>query len=415
MKGKFWRSLRVQFIGSIIVVLALNSTISNFIISLIEMTQVELGVFGDILKSVVNIIVATILISLLIHFLVIKPLNHIMGKIQQFEGGDFDERITITNLNELSSLGIKLNSLFNTIQQKNSQQQAQKSIVENHSENINTSLEHLTAKSETISEAMGDMATQTQEQLSAYEQTSAATEEMNTNIITVSEKLTSVNQTFSYIEETSKEGMKNIEQVSNIFQDIVEKADEGHNRMENLSVKAEKIQDVVTLINDISEQTNLLALNASIEAARAGEAGKGFEVVANEVRKLAERSIQTTKQISDLADSILEEVKVNVELSSTRTELVQQNDQNVKVMNKTFERIVQQVLENTQTINDITNHINHMTDSSKEVASAIDHVTKRAEDGNNYILKINEMINQQYNLTKELQQESNKLVENFKH
>ena len=69
--------------------------------------------------------------------------------------------------------------------------------------------------------------------------------------------------------------------------------------MHSLTTEIERIQDIVTLINDIAEQTNLLALNASIEAARAGEHGKGFTIVADEVRKLAERSVDSISSVDE--------------------------------------------------------------------------------------------------------------------
>ena len=84
----------------------------------------------------------------------------------------------------------------------------------------------------------------------------------------------------------------------------------GRNNVRNLGSKTNEIGKIVAVINDIAFKTNLLALNAAIEAARAGEAGRGFDVVAEEVRKLAENSAGLTKEITQMVTEIQEETKM---------------------------------------------------------------------------------------------------------
>jgi Methyl-accepting chemotaxis protein (MCP) signalling domain len=102
------------------------------------------------------------------------------------------------------------------------------------------------------------------------------------------------------------------ERVGDTMRDMQEKVEAIAARALSLGERAQKIGEILELINDIAGQTNMLALNAAIEAARAGEAGKGFAVVAVEVRKLAERSVQSTESISEIIGAVQDETNATI-------------------------------------------------------------------------------------------------------
>ena len=99
--------------------------------------------------------------------------------------------------------------------------------------------------------------------------------------------------------EKTTTGTKQVTASSKAMRTIATEASETKTLVHSLTTVIERIQDIVTLINDIAEQTNLLALNATIEVARAGEHGKGFTIVADEVRKLAERSVDAISSVDE--------------------------------------------------------------------------------------------------------------------
>ena len=158
-----------------------------------------------------------------------------------------------------------------------------------------------------------------------------AMEEMNATVLEVARNAGSAAGSAEETRSNAVEGAKIVTGVVQAISEAAQKTDSLKNDLNQLGKRADGIGQIMNVITDIADQTNLLALNAAIEAARAGEAGRGFAVVADEVRKLAEKTMQATKEVGDAVKAIqagthgsiqgMEETSVSV---SRSTEMVQQ-------------------------------------------------------------------------------------------
>src|SRR5205814_455076 len=169
----------------------------------------------------------------------------------------------------------------------------------------------------------------------------------------------------------------------------MEKATDGLNRINTaitssaeiisiLGQRADDIGKIIEVIDDLAEQTNLLALNAAIEAARAGEHGLGFAVVADEVRKLAEKSAQSTREISELIQSIQKEAKKAVENMEKSTNIVNEGlnlGYDLSTALKKISNVVTEVYKFAQEIGAATNEQSHGSSQIAKATTRLNEIT----------------------------------------
>lgn len=207
----------------------------------------------------------------------------------------------------------------------------------------------------------------TAEQTSAKTTTvAAASEEASANVQTVA---SASEQLSSSIAEIGRQASMS----AKIAGKAVQEAHRTDGKVQGLADAAQKIGDVVTLINDIAAQTNLLALNATIEAARAGEAGKGFAVVASEVKSLANQTAKATEEIA-------EQIKAMQTATQESVDAIKSIEQTITEMNQIATSIAAAVDEQDAATNEIARNVQEAARGTQDVSSNIVKVAEAAAE-----------------------------------
>jgi methyl-accepting chemotaxis protein len=351
-----------------------------------------------IISAAVCLIAAiiSIIISILMKSIIIAPINRTVEVIEGVAQGDLTRRIDVISKDEIGALAEHFNHLVEKLHNAIMQVAGSSNEVSSAASMLDNATEH--------------MATGVEEAAMQVNSVAAASEEMSKTTSEIAHNCVVAAKSSEKANSSASSGEKIIQETIAVMNRINNRVKETADIIKNLGVRSDQIGEIVGLINDVADQTNLLALNAAIEAARAGEHGRGFAVVADEVRKLAERTSNATKEICETIQSMQSETKKAVVSMEDGVNDVGQGTVEAAKSGEALKDILHQISKVTSEINQIAVASEEETATTNEIASSIQQISQVMQETSRRIQGNAEASAKLANLSKTLQ----KMVGQFK-
>ncbi|UZP65997.1 methyl-accepting chemotaxis protein [Desulfovibrio mangrovi] len=311
---------------------------------------------------------------------VLRSRSPIIGHESSFTNRLGDQVTMVVDSSPIYDLDGKLIGAF-TICTDMTEVRRQQALVEAQNETITHAAHAAGQVSEQVSSASEELSAQIQqssagadEQRKLTGESATAMTEMNASVLEVAQNASLAAESASEAQHQAIEGAKVVDMAVQKINSVADQANMLKDEMGELGRQAQGIGQIITVIEDIADQTNLLALNAAIEAARAGEAGRGFAVVADEVRKLAEKTMSATREVVDFVGAIQDCAKRNVAATDKAVTLVAESTDLASQSGQALHTIVGMVESTADQVRAIATASEQQSAASEEISRSVEEI-----------------------------------------
>ena len=266
------------------------------------------------------------------------------------------------------------------------------------------------AASEELSAQVEQVTRGAEMQRARVESTASAMTEMNATVLEVARNAGQASEQIELTRDKAGSSSDLVGQVVRAIERVNSVAANLDANMRELGVQAESIGGVMNVISDIADQTNLLALNAAIEAARAGEAGRGFAVVADEVRKLAEKTMTATNEVGGSITAIQQSARINIDAMGDASKAVSEATALAGSSGRALSEIVGLASSNASLVTSIATAAEEQSATSEEINTAINEINRIVGDTSSGMAQAASAVQELSRMAQEL----NRIMDNLK-
>ena len=306
------------------------------------------------------------ILSFFMSIFVIRGIRALLAGFNRMSEGDFSTKLPVGNQDEMGKLSTGFNSFLDRFNEM---------IKE-----IQDATVKIAVTSEELSTSSNQIVIGTEAQKAKTAMVATASEELSATINEVAGNTHGAAEAAMKASKAAKMGADIVSHSINGMNSIVPIVNESCDTISKLGSRSADIGKIVGVINDIADQTNLLALNAAIEAARAGEQGRGFAVVADEVKKLAERTTQATKEISVMIKAIQEDTRMAIESTDKEVRAVEEASGYAKEAGIALDEILGQVEQVSTMVQQIATASEQQSTAAGQISRDIETVADVARD-----------------------------------